>query len=288
MNSNQKLTADEGDIYRRLTEMVDHGQSGVLATVIRTRLSTPRQAGSKMIIRPDGSVFGSVGGGVAEARVLEEARLVFQDGRPRCLPLDLAGEFGVCGGHMEVFLEPVTKAEPFFVIGAGHVGRALVDMGRALPFRFTLVDDRPGLLADLAGQPGVNLLEASADQFRSSLEVPETGAMLIACRNHELDGDYLEAVLAAERKSGREFVFLGALASRTKASILRKRLAADDWSKERVARMQYPVGLDIGAETPAEIALSILAEALHVLRRVPALLDESGHPLGVRLHRRRP
>ena len=287
MNRNHNLTVDEGDIYRRLTEMVAQGTSGVLATVIRTRLSTPRQAGSKMIIMPDGSIFGSVGGGGAEARVLEEARLVFQDGRPRCLPLDLAGEFGVCGGHMEVFLEPVTKADPFYVIGAGHVGRALVAMGRALPFRFTLVDDRPGLLEDLKDLSGVHLLEASANQLASTLEVPPQGAMLIASRNHDLDGDYLEAVMAAERKTGREFAFLGALASRTKAAILRQRLAQDDWSRERVARMQYPVGLDIGAETPAEIALSILAEALNVMRKVPPFLDEAGRLQGVRLYRRR-
>jgi xanthine dehydrogenase accessory factor len=287
VNKNHNLTVDEGDIYRRLTDMVTQGQSGVLATVVRTRQSTPRQAGSKMIILPDESVFGSVGGGVAEAKVIEEARLVFQDGRPRCLSLNLAGELGVCGGHMEVFLEPVAKADPFFVIGAGHVGRALVDIGRALPFRFTLIDDRPGLLADLEGLTGVHLLEASAEQLSSTLVVPKNGAMLIASRNHELDGDYLEAVLAAERQAGCEFSFLGALASRTKAAILRKRFADDDGTRDRVARMQYPVGLDIGAETPAEIALSILAEALHVMRKVPPLLDESGRPLGVRLHRRR-
>jgi xanthine dehydrogenase accessory factor len=287
VNKNHNLTVDEGDIYRRLTDMVTQGQSGVLATVVRTRQSTPRQAGSKMIILPDESVFGSVGGGVAEAKVIEEARLVFQDGRPRCLSLNLAGELGVCGGHMEVFLEPVAKADPFFVIGAGHVGRALVEIGRALPFRFTLIDDRPGLLADLEGLTGVHLLEASAEQLSSTLVVPKNGAMLIASRNHELDGDYLEAVLAAERQAGCEFSFLGALASRTKAAILRKRFADDDGTRDRVARMQYPVGLDIGAETPAEIALSILAEALHVMRKVPPLLDESGRPLGVRLHRRR-
>lgn len=287
MNENPHLTVDEGDIYRRLNDMVTAGISGVLATVIRTRHSTPRQAGSKMIIMPDGSVYGSVGGGVAEARVTDEARQVLQDGRPRCLSLDLAGELGVCGGHMEVFLEPVTKANPFFVIGAGHVGRALVDMGRALPFRFTLVDDRPGLLTDLEGLTGIHLLEASAEQLKSTLEVPTNGAILIASRNHELDGDYLEAVMAAEHRAGREFSFLGALASRAKAAILRQRFAGDDRSRERVTRMQYPVGLDIGAETPAEIALSILAEALLVVRKVPPLLDDSGRPLGVRLHRRR-
>ncbi|MEN8005645.1 MAG: XdhC family protein [Candidatus Krumholzibacteriota bacterium] len=287
MNDDQRLTADERGIYRRLTEMVEQGHSGVLATVIRTRLSTPRHEGSKMIIMPDGSVFGSIGGGTAEARVIEEAQAVFQDGRPRCLPLNLAGELGVCGGHMEVFLEPVTRALGFVVIGAGHVGRAVVELGRSLPFRFTLVDDRPGLLSGLEGLSGVRLLESAAADLFSQLEVPVRGAMLIASRNHELDGDYLEAVLDAERESGREFAFLGALASRTKAAILRKRLGDREWAAERVARMQYPVGLDIGAETPGEIALSILAEAMAVLREVPQLEDEEGRPLGVRLHRRR-
>ncbi len=287
MNKDRSLTVDEGDIYRRLTEMVEQGQSGVLATVIRTHRSTPRHEGSKMIIFPDGSVFGSVGGGAAEARVIQEAGKVFIDGRPLCLPLDLDGDVGVCGGHMEVFLEPVTRADPFLVIGAGHVGRALVEVGKTLPFRFTLIDDRPGLVADLEGLSGVKLLEASPADLVTSLEVPARGAVLIASRNHELDGDYLEAVMDAEHAAGREFVFLGALASRTKAAILRKRFAEEEWRSERIARMQYPVGLDIGAETPAEIALSVLAEAMAVMREIPLLKDEDGQPLGVRLHRRR-
>jgi xanthine dehydrogenase accessory factor len=287
MSDDQPLSADEGGIYRRLTEMVERGQSGVLATVIRTHLSTPRHEGSKMIILPDGSVIGSVGGGSAEARVIEAAREVFEDGKARCLPLNLAGELGVCGGHMEVFLEPVAKAPGFIVIGGGHVGRAVVELGRDLPFRFTLVDDRPGLLADLEGRIGVRLLEAGPEALFDRLDVPVRGAMLIACRNHELDGDYLEAVLAAERKSGNEFAFLGALASRTKAAMLRQRFAGNEQDAVRIARMQYPVGLDIGAETPAEIALSILAEAMAVLRQVPQLEDDQGRPVGVRLHRRR-
>ena len=110
---------------------------------------------------------------------------------------------------------------------------------------------------------------------------------MIAARNHELDGDYLAAVLAAERASGNEFAFLGALASRTKAAMLRKRFAPDEWAAARIDRMQYPVGLDIGAETPGEIALSVFSEALAVLRGVSQLEDDEGRPLGVRLHRRR-
>ena len=149
MNQDRRSTADEGVIYRRLSAMVERGQPGVLATVIRTHLSTPRHEGSKMIVLPDGSVIGSVGGGAAEARVIAEALQVIEEGRPRCLSLDLAGDLGVCGGHMEVFLEPVTTADSFVVIGGGHVGRALIELGASLPFRFTLVDDRPGLVAGL-------------------------------------------------------------------------------------------------------------------------------------------
>lgn len=287
MNENRRLTVDDGDIYRKLTELVESGQSGVLATVVRTRLSTPRHEGSKMIILSDGSVVGSVGGGAAEARVIEESRNVFRDGRPVLLPVDLAGDLGVCGGHMEIFLEPVTRADPFVVIGAGHVGRAMIEVGRSLSFRFTLVDDRPGLLSDLKDMTGTRLLESSPQELLNSLEVPPRGALLIASRNHELDGDYLEAVLEAEHRAGREFTFLGALASRTKAAMLRKRFADDERTRDRVARMQYPVGLDIGAESPGEIALSILAEAMAVLRGVDPLNDNEGRPLGIRLHRRR-
>lgn len=287
MSEDSRLTSGEGNIYRKLTDMVENGQEGVLATVIRTRLSTPRHEGSKMIVFPDGKVVGSVGGGAAEAKVIEVAREVIQEGRPRLLPLDLAGDLGVCGGHMEIFLEPVCQADPFLVIGAGHVGRAMVEVGKSLSFRFTLVDDRPGLLDDLEGLAGVRLLQASPQDLFNLLDVPVRGAVLIASRNHELDGDFLAAILAAEQKAGREFIFLGALASRRKASILRQRFTKDERSRERVDRMQYPVGVDIGAETPGEIAVSILAEAMAVVRGVEPLADEQGKPLGLRLHRRR-
>ena len=288
MTEDRRLTADDRDIYRRLTEMVEQGLPGVLATVVRTRLSTPRHEGSKMIVLPDGSVVGSVGGGAAEARVIEEAAAVFADGRPHLVPLDLAGDVGICGGHMEIFLEPVVKADPFIVIGAGHVGRAMVEVGRSLSFRFTLVDDRPGLLADLEGASRARLLEAGPGDLFRHLEVPPRGALLIASRNHELDGDYLAAVLEAERAAGREFTFLGALASRTKAATLRKRFAGDDRTRARVARMQYPVGVSLGAETPAEIAVSILAEALGVLRGVDQVTDAEGRHVGLYYQRRRP
>lgn len=281
------LTPD-GELFARLAEMTARGEAGVLATVIGTERSTPRHQGSKMIVHADGSLTGSVGGGAAEARVLAEARAVLADGRCRRLVLDLAGGLGVCGGSMEVFLEPVLRGVPFLVIGAGHVGRALLELGRTLPLRLLVIDDRSEFLADLAGRPGVSTLQADPAALEAGLEIPEPGALLIASRGHELDGAYLAAVLRAERRQGRRFAYLGALGSRAKASRVKGALAGEfPELADRLAEIQFPVGLDLGAETPAEIALSILAEALAVLRGAPLLSDAAGRPLGVRLHRRR-
>lgn len=279
---------DEKRIYQRLAEMSNGGQPGVLATVISTERSTPRHSGSKMIIHPDGSITGSIGGGKAEAVVMAEAARVLADGICRRLELDLAGQLGVCGGKMEVFLEPVLRATPFVVIGAGHVGRALEEMGRSLAFRFTLVDDRPEFLEPLETVPGLNTVAADPDHLGGQIAVDARAAVVIASRNHELDGRYLKVLLEAEAAAGLQFGFLGVLGSRSKAAKLRKSIAQQvpDLAP-RLETIQMPVGLDVGSESPPEIALSILAEALAVLRGVDFLADESGSPLGLRLHRRR-
>lgn len=279
---------NESLLFERLAAMVASGRQGVLATVIKTRLSTPRGEGSKMIIHPDGSLTGSVGGGRAEAVVIAEAAKVQADGICRRVDLDLAGGLGVCGGQMEVFLEPVVRAVPFTVIGAGHVGRAMVELGSHLSFRFTLVDDRPEYLEPLAGIPGLGTLQAGPDEIAAALTVDPRGAVLLASRTHELDAQYLEALLEAECDSNQRFGFLGVLGSRSKADRLRQKMEAvsEDFGR-RMPLIQMPVGLDIGSETPSEIALSVLAEAVAVLRGISYLQDEQGRDWGLRLQRRR-
>jgi xanthine dehydrogenase accessory factor len=287
MSGKPNLTVGEADLYRALADLSARGESGVLATVIATEQSTPRHPGSKMIVHPDGSVTGSVGGGKGEAKVIEEANQVFEDGLCRTVVLDLKGGVGICGGEMQVFLEPVVRGVPFLVIGAGHVGRAMVEVGAALPFRFTLIDDRPDALRAVEAVSGAQVMESTPADLPAQLEISTRGALLVVSRNHELDGDFLEAVFKAEQNQGREWPFLGVLASSAKARRLRSRFADDPYCSRRMNEIQLPVGLDLAAETPAEIALSILAEAMAVLRGVALLQDEDGSPLGVRLHRRK-
>ncbi|MBM4129456.1 XdhC family protein [bacterium] len=281
-------TPCEGDVLLELADMVREQRAGVLATVVGAERSVPRQPGAKMIVHADGRLTGSVGGGRAEAHVLEQAALVAGDGVCRTVAIDLDGGHGVCGGRMTVFLEPVLRAVPFVVIGAGHVGRALATVGRTLPFRFLLVDDRPRMLADLPPSAGVGTAVSGPAGLAGHLAGAAGGAVLVASRGHELDADYLEALLRAESSLPRPFAFVGLLGSRAKSARTLGELRRRGLAPETLARVRAPVGLDLGDETPAEIALSVLAEALAVLRGRDLLRDAGGAELGVRLRRRRP
>jgi xanthine dehydrogenase accessory factor len=286
--SAEESTWTRGDaqwIYALLAEMAARGEEGAVATVIRTARSVPRHAGSKMVLRADGSVTGSVGGGVVEARVLEAARETARDGQCRRLLLELNGEAGVCGGETEIFVEPVTVSAPCWVIGAGHVGRALVELGRSLPLHFTVVDDRAEFLTDLGpAEPRLATPEELAEQLNPTART----VVILANRHHELDGAYLEAVFAAEARTGQEAAYVGVVGSRRKAQILAERFAGSSPQHARFARVRTPVGLALGAETPTELALSILGELLAVLRDVEWVQSEDGTPLGVFCQRHRP
>lgn len=281
-------TPCEGDVLLELAAMVREQRAGVLATVIGVDRSAPRQPGAKMIVHADGRLTGSVGGGRAEAHVLEQAALVAGDGLCRTAAIDLDGGHGVCGGRMSVFLEPVLRTAPFVVIGGGHVGRALATVGRTLPFRFLLVDDRPEMLAGLPEPAGVRAVVCGPGELAGHLAAVAGGAVLVASRGHELDADYLEAVLRAETSLPRPFAFIGLLGSRAKSARTLGELKRRGVNADALARVRAPVGLDLGDETPAEIALSVLAEALAVLRGREFLRDADGTDLGVRLRRRRP
>jgi len=273
---------EEVDLYRVLAEMVTDGQHGVLATVIGAQRSTPRHLGSKMIVHADGRVTGSVGGGRAEALVVAEARQVLSDGVCRRLQLDLRGDLAACGGELELFLEPIGNNQPFWVVGAGHIGRAVVRLGASLAWRFVLVDDRPDFLTDVTG---ATVMQADPETLAAHLTITPRTAILIASRSHELDGQYLAAVLAAELKQGIELPYLGVIGSRTKVAKLAGLCGDHPQARERWQRIQMPVGLTVGAETPGEIALSVLAEALAVLRAVPLIHGDNGQMQGVYLHR---
>jgi len=273
------------EIYALLAELAARGEPAALATVIRTDRSVPRHEGSKMVVLADGRAVGSVGGGPVEARVLAAARATIADGRCRRVRLDLRGGESVCGGEVEVFVEPVTDAAPCWVLGAGHVGRAVALICRDLPLRVTLVVDRADLLAAARAQSGAAWLAASPYDLSAHLVPTARTLVLCATRGHELDAEYLAALFAAERAAGVEVAWTGLIGSRAKAAHLRQRFTADPATAARWARVATPVGLAIGAETPAELAVSIAAEMLAVARGAAWLPGDDGRPAGLPLQR---
>ena len=138
-------------LYQALTELEQNNQAASLCTIVRSLGSTPRGTGSKMLVYADGSIIGTVGGGEVESRVIEEALDALKDGTPRILPFSMfdpqRGDPGVCGGQLEVFVEPILPPPLLVVIGSGHVGKAVAHLAHWLGFRVAVSDDRPEFCA---------------------------------------------------------------------------------------------------------------------------------------------
>ncbi len=245
-------------IFEALARAEQSGQPVALATVIETRGSTPRQAGAKMVVRPDGSSLGTVGGGELEARVIQEALAVLDAGHPRLLHYNMldvdAGDPGICGGQATVFVDLVGLLPTLLVAGAGHMGRALARLGKPLGFRVVVADDR----AEYANREAI----PEADQFLvgeiaetlGAYPLNEATAVVVVTRAHHRDQEALKAVL------GRGAGYVGMIGSRRKIAMVFDTLRQAGVEEGLLAGVRAPVGLDIGAETPEEIALAILAE----------------------------
>jgi len=231
-----------------------------------------------MLVYEDGRLVGTVGGGRIEFELIKIAMEAIETGRARRFSAHLSRDLGMrCGGAMEAFIEPLERAEDLVIYGAGHVGRATARMACALGFRVQVVDDRVDQLELLEDQPG--LLKTESDPLRILDSLPRHGRAyhLILTHSHQLDQDLLERLLPVD------LAWLGMIGSRPKLSKFFIRLRAAGVDPELFSRVSSPVGLDIGAETPEEIACSIAAELVRVRRgSTAAPLPLSEIPLAAR------
>jgi xanthine dehydrogenase accessory factor len=249
------------ELYTEIAALVTEGRPFVLATVIESAGSTPQKPGSKMVVLGDGSLRGTVGGGAIEQQIIDAARALLKaPEQTRVIETHLTHELGMCcGGRMKVFLEKHGAPARLTVFGAGHVAHELAALAHRVGFRVTVVDARAEW-ATAERFPGCEVRLADPAEHARTLTGSEHDYFCVTTHDHPLDQAVVEALL------NKPSAYLGVIGSRRKAERFRMRLKAAGAEDAALDRIRSPMGLPIGALTPAEIAVSIVAELVQLRR----------------------
>ena len=247
-------------IYQALTKLEISNQPAALCTVVRSSGSTPRHATSKMLVFPDGQILGTIGGGEMESRVIKEAIASLKDGRSRLLEYSMTdpsrGDVGICGGQVEVFVEPILPASTLVVIGGGHVGKAVAHLAKWLGFHVVVSDDRLEFCTPAANPDADEFYACPMAELPLHLPITTRTYLVLTTRGSNVDVAGLPCLL--ESQAG----YIGVIGSRRRWSETVKGLNESGITDEQLKRVHSPIGLGLGAETPEEIAVSIMAEVL--------------------------
>lgn len=250
-------------IYEEIIRLKNAGRISALATIVESKGSSPQKQGAKMLVREDGTILGTLGGGCLEAEVVQHAKMAMQDGTPRTVPFELTEKEGglVCGGAVRVYIEPVIPDPRLVVLGAGHVGRALSTLAKFTGFQVTVVDDRPEYANRDTVPDTHDIVVHDFETAFSKVSVDRSACIVIATRGHNHDLDAVKAALKTDAG------YIGLLGSRRKKGLLTNALRTAGFSPEDIQRVIIPVGLPIGSTTPEEIAVSIMAQIIQERRR---------------------
>jgi xanthine dehydrogenase accessory factor len=249
------------EVFAAAAEAIRLGRPAALATVIAVGGSAPRAAGARLLLGADGALVGTIGGGALEHRVLAMCREVMTSGRPIRWSAHLVHDLGMCcGGQVEVYVEPLEVREPLVIFGAGHVAHALAPLVSGLGFAVTVVDERDDLLTP-ERFPDCTLHGGDPLAFAQALPGGRDAWWLVATHDHALDQALGETLLP------KTFGWLGMIGSRAKIARFFVRWEGAGLDRALFTRLSAPVGLDVGAETPLEIAVAIAAEMIAIRRR---------------------
>jgi xanthine dehydrogenase accessory factor len=246
-------------LLRALLELLESGRRGALATVVRTSGSTPQAPSARLLLLPDGSTLGTVGGGAIEQLVVDALRACIADGKSQLIARELGYDLAMCcGGRMEIYVEPIEGAPRLWLFGAGHVAHALAPLAHAVGFALTVVDERDELNSEPRFPLARRVVVDPAEELKRTV-IGERDWLLIATHDHALDERVLELALCASPR------YVGLVGSKRKLLRLLERIFARRGPLS-LERLYAPVGLSLGAVGPEEIAVSIAAE-LVALRR---------------------
>jgi xanthine dehydrogenase accessory factor len=255
------------DIYEELVRLRGLGESCALATIVEVRGSIPSYETAKLLVRADGSMAGTIGGGCVEAEVYSAAREVIRTGQPQRLKFtlnqDAASDNGLtCGGQLEVFIEPVLPRLRAFIFGAGHVSKSLSAVATLAGFDTVVVDSRESFANRERFPEAGEVIAGEYEEVFPKLPVNASSYILIVTRGHNEDLRVLRLALSTDAR------YIAMIGSRRKVISLVKELEKEGVAIDRPERLFAPMGLDIGAVTPEEIAVAVAAEMI-AMRRNP-------------------
>jgi xanthine dehydrogenase accessory factor len=253
------------EIYEEIVKLQRAGHKGAVATIINVRGSIPSFKSAKMLVRDDGSIAGTIGGGCVEAEVWQAAREVMTSEKPRTLTFDLNQDPKydtglVCGGTLDIFIEPVLPTPLLYIFGAGHVGHELSKAAVRAGFEVIVADDREAYANQERFPEAKQVIAEDFDQALAGITPNESAYIVIVTRGHRDDMRVLRWAVQTDAK------YVGMVGSRRKAITVFRELTKEGLKPELFERVHSPVGLDIGAITPEEIAISIVAELIGIRR----------------------
>ncbi len=260
------------NIYEEIVKLQREGRRGAVATIVNARGSIPSFQSAKMLVRDDGSIAGTIGGGCVEAEVWQAAREVISGEKPRTLSFDLNQnpkyDTGlVCGGTLEIFIEPVLPSPLLYIFGAGHVAIELFKAARNAGFDCIVTDDRDAYANAERFPNALKIIAKDFDEALAELTPSDSSYMVIVTRGHRDDMRVLRWAVQTQAR------YIGMVGSKRKAITVFRELTREGLNPALFDRVQSPVGLDIGAVTPKEIAVSIVAELIamrhHAERALP-------------------
>jgi xanthine dehydrogenase accessory factor len=251
------------EVFSALSEALQRGEEVALVTITSSTGSTPQRVGAKMLVYADGRTVGTIGGGCYENEAFWKAREAIKTRKPINLRYELNDDFAqenglVCGGQMDIFVEPVEPSPELYVIGAGHVGFFVAKMAHEVAFKVHVVDDREKFANIERFGPGIDVIVDHIPTWLASHTLPPTAYVVIVTRGHTHDLDALRALVASPHR------YIGLIGSKAKVKRIYDMLLEEGATKESLKAVHAPIGLDIGATTPQEIAVSILAEMIAV------------------------
>jgi len=240
------------------------GETVALATIVRAQGSTPRATGAKMLVFRDGTIKGTIGGGEMERRVIEESRAALESGQPRMVHYTFReveqGNVGVCGGENDVFIDVIGSSKELLIVGAGHVGQAVAQLGEFLGMDCVVFDTRPEYANQERFPRARQTLIGEIGQELAKYPISRQSYIVIATRGHLQDAEALAAVIRSPA------AYIGMIGSRRKTLRVFEMMKAQGIEQELLDRVHAPIGLDIGAETPEEIAVSIVGQIIAEMR----------------------